>query len=72
LSAERIDGILSGIYFGVDDNAAVDILLDEWENRDVQKNRQSRIASFFGFSTFDVEFMKPPRPESVPQSDRPW
>ena len=25
-----------------------------------------------GSSTFDVEFMKPPRPESGPRSGRPW
>lgn len=27
---------------------------------------------FYGSSSFDVEFMKPPRPESGPQSGRPW
>jgi len=26
----------------------------------------------FGSSSFDVEFIKPPRPESGPQSGRPW
>ena len=29
-------------------------------------------ALFFGSSSFDVEFMKPLRPESGPQSGRPW
>ena len=28
--------------------------------------------SFFGSSSFDVEFMKSPRAESGPQSGRPW
>ena len=27
---------------------------------------------FIGSSSFDVEFMKPLRPESGPQSGRPW
>ena len=27
---------------------------------------------YFGSSSFDVEFMKPLRPESGPQSGRPW
>ena len=30
------------------------------------------IISFYGSSTFNVEFMRPPRPESEPQSGRPW
>ena len=29
-------------------------------------------VTFFGSSSFDVEFMKPLRPESGPQSGRPW
>ena len=30
------------------------------------------VNEFLGSSSFDVEFMKPLRPESGPQSGRPW
>ncbi|MGV7004926.1 Tll0287-like domain-containing protein [Desulfovibrio sp. QI0442] len=34
--------------------------------------RQPDAIHYFGSSSFDVEFMKPLRPESGPQSGRPW
>ena len=30
------------------------------------------VVDYYGSSSFDVEFMKPLRPESGPQSGRPW